>query len=330
MSASASSLRSPLADVIARYVSLKRALGRKFLDAERVLIDLDEFLADDTSGGELTAESFALWCGRLQRLTPGVRRSRMYAVHNLCLYRHRDEPRCFVPDPATFPRAHEPQLPYLFTERDIVRLLRAADGLRPTATSPLCPELFRLAVVLLYTTGMRRGELTRLTLSGYDPAERTLAIRATKFHKSRILPLSTDATEEVERYLRARCRLPHGPSAPLLCSRCRGLRPYTGAGLGQGLRRLFRRAGVMTPSGRPPRVHDIRHSFALAALLRWYRRGDDVQAKLPALATYMGHVSIVSTRHYLRHFEPLAGVASDQFARHCDAWPMGSLTGGNR
>lgn len=316
------SLRSPLAEVIRRYLSLKRALGRRYANEQRVLVDLDRFLADDSpSGGELTADAFARWCARLQRLTPAVRRNWMRIVRNVCLYRRRTDPGCFVPDPSTFPRPQEPRLPYLFTEQDIVRLLGAADELRPTSNSPLCPEVFRLAIVLLYTTGMRRGELTRLTLSDYDPAERSLTIRATKFHKSRIVPLSADAAHETERYLQARVRLPHGPTAPLLCCRCRGLRPYTGEGLRHGLQRLFLRAGVTNSSGQPPRVHDMRHSFALAALLRWYRRGDDVQAKLPALATYMGHVSITSTRHYLRHFEPLAQAASERFARHCSGWP---------
>jgi integrase/recombinase XerD len=323
-------LRSPLAEVIRRYVTLKQVLGRKYANEQRVLTDLDTFLVEQgSSDSELTADTFARWCGRLERLTPTVRRNWMRVVRNLCLYRTRSDPGCFVPDPSTFPRPHKPRLPYLFTERDIVRLLRVADELCPTPNSPLCSEVFRLAIVLLYTTGMRRGELTRLTLSDYDPEEQTLRIRATKFHKSRILPLSADTAYEMKRYLRRRHRLPHGPAAPLLCSRCRGLRPYTGAGLAQGLQRLFRRAGITTSSGQSPRVHDLRHSFALAALQRWYRRGQDVQAKLPALATYMGHVSIISTCHYLQHFEPLALIASERFARHCAGWP-GVLKGEDR
>lgn len=324
------SLQSPLADVIRSYVMLKQALGRKFANEQRILTDLDGFLAEQSSSDcELTANTFARWCDRLERLTPTVRRNWMRIVRNLCLYRTRSDPGCFVPDPSTFPRPHQPRLPYLFTEKDILRLLQVADELRPTSNSPLCSEVFRLAIVLLYTTGMRRGELTRLTLSDYDPGERTLTIRATKFHKSRILPLSSDAAREMEQYLKTRYRLPHGPTAPLLCTRCRGLRAYTGAGLAQGLRQLFLRAGITTSSGQLPRVHDMRHSFALAALLRWYRRGEDVQAKLPALATYMGHVSIVSTRHYLQHFEPLALRASERFARHCAGLP-GVIKGEDR
>jgi integrase/recombinase XerD len=89
---------------------------------------------------------------------------------------------------------------------------------------------------------------------------------------------------------------------------------YTGGGLGTLLRQLCHSAAIYTAEGRCPRVHDFRHSFAVQALLRWYHNGDDVQAKLPFLATYMGHVSIASTAYYLPFIEALAGMASARFA----------------
>ena len=79
---------------------------------------------------------------------------------------------------------------------------------------------------------------------------------------------------------------------------------------------LARQAGVLTADGRPPRLHDLRHSFAVHALLRWYQAGVDVHTKLPFLSTYMGHVSIASTQYYLRFVEPLASAASARFAQH--------------
>ena len=153
--------------------------------------------------------------------------------------------------------------------------------------------------------------------SDYDPTARTLQIQATKFHKSCLVPLSCDATREMDDYLRVRRNLPHGADGPLLCNWSRGLRSYTGAGLAQGLRQLFQRAEIRTASGRLPRIHDLRHAFAHQALLRWYRAGVDVHTKLPALATYMGHVSIVSTQHYLALLKPFAQEASERFDRHC-------------
>ena len=309
---------SHLAPVFARYLALKQALGRKYAVERDVLAHLDRFLAvQPPARSDLTAESFALWCVTLTHLTAGVRRKRMRIVRNLCLYRQRTEPGCFVPDPNLFPRPHAPLRPHFFTEQEFIQLLDLADNLQPTSNSPLRAEVYRLALVLLYTAGLRRGELVRLTLADYDLQERTLRIRATKFHKSRLVPLSRDGAREMGLYLKARQRLPYAPDAPLLCHCNGGMGPYTGAGIGLGLRQLFRCAGVRTFSGQPPRVHDMRHTFAHNALLRWYRAGIDVQAKLPALATYMGHVSILSTQYYLTFLEPVAQSASDLFAHHC-------------
>jgi integrase len=300
------------------YVSLKQALGRRFAAEIDILAHVDRFLVTQRPvASALTSEIFASWCLTLARLTPTVRRNWMRIVRNLCLYVRRTDPDCFVPDPSGFPTPHVPRRPYIFSEEEIARLLRSAADLRPRSTSPLCAEGFRLAVVLLYTAGLRRGELARLSLSDYDHSERTLLIRASKFHKSRLVALSEDAAREIELYLRARRRLPHNGDGPLLIVRFRGLRGRSGAGLGHSLRQLFRRAGVRTPSGDLPRVHDLRHTHGVHVLLRWYRSGVDVQAKLPALATSMGHVSIASTAYYLAFLEPLAQAASERFARHC-------------
>ena len=311
---------SELAPCLARYLSLKQALGRKYAIERGVLIHLDRFLATQDDGDDLDSETFLRWSATISHLTSGVQRSWMRIVRNLCLFRRRREPICFVPDPAGFPKPHQPRRPYLFTPEEIARLLRACDGLKPGSTSPLRREVFRLAIVLLYTAGLRRGELVRLTLGDYDPAEQTLHIRDTKFHKSRLLPLSRDADLEMRQYLQARRTLPHTPDTPLLCNCRKGLRHYTGAGLGQGLCQLFRHAEIQTPCGGRPRVHDLRHGFAHQALLRWYRAGVDVQSKLPALATYMGHVSIVSTQHYLALLEPFAQEANERFDRHCQSF----------
>jgi integrase/recombinase XerD len=136
-----------------------------------------------------------------------------------------------------------------------------------------------------------------------------------------VVPLSVDSAREVDRYLdvrRAR-QLPCSPDSPLLWHYTRRGTAYTGAGLGHVIRPLFHAAQICTETGRAPRLHDFRHAFALGALLRWYRDGANVQAKLPLLATYMGHVSIVSTEYYLQFVEPLAASASERFARHCGA-----------
>ncbi|MGH7607104.1 MAG: tyrosine-type recombinase/integrase, partial [Gemmatimonadales bacterium] len=267
----ARSFSSPLGSAIRSYLALKQALGRDFALETDVLAHLDRFLvAHPVDASALTAERFAAWILTLAHLTPTVRRNRMRIVRNLCLYRQRSDPSCFVPDPSTFPAPHARRPPHIFTEPQIVQLLRSAASLRPQGNSPVCAEVFRLAVVLLYTAGLRRGELVRLVLSDYDSAERALRVRASKFHKSRVVALSGDAAREVERYLRARRHLPHDGDAPLLVCGAAGRRGYSGPSFGHSLRRLFRRAEVRTAAGRLPRVHDLRHTYAVHRLLRWY------------------------------------------------------------
>jgi len=313
-------LRSALATAIADYVSLKRALGRKFDSEAYVLIAFDRYLATSyPKASTLTPQAFAAWSLTMADLSSTTRRARMRIVRNLCLYIHRTDPGAFVPDPATFPAPGQPRRPYIFTHDDIARLLCAADELPARSTAPLRSETYRLAIVLLYTAGLRRGEVVRLRLSDYDPRERTLLIRASKFHKSRLVALSSDGASEMETFLVARRRLPHDGDSPLLVSSFRGLRARTGAGLGRGLSHLFQDAGVRTETGELPRVHDLRHTHAVHALLRWYRAGADVQTKLPALATSMGHVSIVSTAHYLALLDPVTRLAGERFADHAAA-----------
>lgn len=311
---------STLGPIIASYLALKRALGRRFSVEEDVLASFDRFLARHASDRTvLDAEIFAAWCLTLGHLTTTVRRNRMRIVRNLLLYMRRSNTRCFVPDTAGFPARSPTQRPYIFTEAQVLSVLRAAECRRTTSTSPLCAAATRLAVVLLYTAGLRRGELVRLVISDFDPVEHTLLIRSSKFHKSRLVALSNDAAQEIDRYLQARRRLPCDAQAPLLVRRWRGLHAYSGCALGQSLHRLFRQAEVFTDSGAVPRVHDLRHTYACHVLLRWYRAGFDVQAKLPALAAAMGHVSIASTAYYLAFLTPVAQAANERFARHCQA-----------
>ena len=308
---------SGLSTSIRSYLTLKRALGRQYAAEEWVLGHLDRFLA--ARGVDLTAETFAAWCLTLEHLASVTRRGRMRVVRNLCLYRRRGEPGCFVPDERLFPPVRQAIRPHIFTDNEIVHLLAVARTLARTSNSPLCPENRRLAIVLLSTTGLRRGELTRLTVGDYDPPQRTLAIRESKFHKSRLVPLSADTAREVEHLIeiRGRRRLPAAAETPLLWHRQPPTGGYSGGGFGGAMSALFRRAGIRTATGHLPRTHDFRHAFAVKALLRWYRAGLDVQAKLPFLAAYMGHVSIVSTAYYLQFVEPLAAAASARFADHC-------------
>lgn len=310
---------SRLAPVLARYVDLKRALGLHFRNPTRTLESLDRFLNGHiTNYPDLNAAAFQAWCQTQEHLTSGVRRERMRQIYNFCLYRRRTEPRCFVPDPALFPKPHQRLRPYIFSVEEVAKLLRAASGLKRVSSSSLRPEVIRLAIVLLFTTGIRRGELLRLTRGDYDCRNATLRIRESKFHKSRLLPLNDDIAGEIEHYLRAQARrkFPLSSETALIWNGRKGGRAYSASGLQRSLQLLLQQCSILTPKGQLPRIHDFRHAHAVNALLRWYREGAEVEAKLPLLATYMGHVSVMSTHYYLHWIEPLRTAASERFAHH--------------
>ena len=307
--------RSVIAPIITAFLDLKRALGCQCVRETAVLAHLDHFL-EARRATALTADQFAAWAATLASITARVRRDRMRIVRNLCLYQQRSDPDCFVPDPSGFPRAEPPRPPFIFSHKQIADLLHAAADLRPTHLSPLRAEVFRLAITLLYTAGLRQQELVRLTVSDYDRCQRTLHVRESKFHKSRLIALSTSAAAEVDRYLEARRRIPCADDAPLLANRYGPGQAYSCAGLVEGLRSLFRAVGIRDAARHLPRVHSLRHTHAVHVLLRWYRAGVDPQAKLPMLAASMGHVSVQSTAYYLSLLDPVVEEASVRFARH--------------
>ena len=305
---------SCLGDSIDRYLKLKEALGRRFAVERRVLEQLDDFMSE-RAADDLSQVRFDDWCKTQLHISSGVRRNRMRIVRNFCLYRQRTYPNSFVPNADLFPAQHQPIRPYVFSDTDIMQLLQTCTTLAATPRFPLLPQAYRLAVVLLYTTGLRRGELIRLTLNDYDSQTRTLHVRGSKFHKSRYVPLSSDANQEIQQYLAKRrtLRLPMKTDAPLLCNGNAKAQPYSGEGLWHGMHALMKTAGIRKADGQVPRVHDYRHGFAICVLLRFYRTGVDPQAKLPLLATYMGHISVASTEYYLSFLPELAAAASDRF-----------------
>src|SRR5712691_10700225 len=182
-----------------RYVDLKRALGRRFDTPAHTLQSLDRFLCDQSAKyPDLNAAAFQAWCHTHEHVASGVRRARMLEVCSFCLYRRRTEPQCFVPDPSSFPAYHQRVKPYIFSGAEVAELIRAASGLPRYPASPLRPEVIRLAITLLFTTGIRRGELLALTLGDYNRQESTLHIRETKFYKSRLLPLNDSIADEMD------------------------------------------------------------------------------------------------------------------------------------
>ena len=334
-----STSRRGLQEYAESYLSHWRALGRRYRQEEWLLKVLQRELPA-LGHHDLTAEAFSAWQDARKDRHPNSRRKWAQLVRHFCLFRRRSDPDCFVPEPELACRRQPYVTPVIVSDTQVARMLSAADALEPCLRSPLRSESMRLAIVLLYTTGMRIGELVRLTLQDIEDDGAVLRIRDSKFHKSRLLPLSRSTQAELLRFLdcRAEANFDLRGAASLLCTRRRsapkaysaaaqqmyGLTTYrrsassaySVSGLQQGINHLFVAGAASDAQGRRPRVHDLRHSFAVGALARWYRQGADVQVQLPKLAMYMGHVSIESTAHYLRLTDEVAALASDRFEAH--------------
>jgi integrase/recombinase XerD len=308
---------SSLAKDLDGYISLKQALGRQFHSAIRVLLKLDRFLFTlSNPSPDLTTETFKQWCQTMEMLSPNTRLAWMHIVKNFCFYRRRLVPECFVPDATQFPLAIQRIRPYIFSEKDVEQLLNFCAFIPDSVRSPLRGTATRLAIILLYTTGIRRGELLRLTARDYDPSAQTLLIRESKFYKSRLLPLPVDVAAEVSEFIKIRNNLALAVDAPLISSPYNCSNPaFSAVQLRKNFNILLRLADIKTKDGQLPRIHDFRFSFAVNALVRWYNNGIDVQTKLPFLATWLGHYSVLSTYHYLCFIEPLRLLASNRFAQ---------------
>jgi integrase/recombinase XerD len=251
---------TPLDQPIAAWLAHQRALGRRYDLEESVLNSLRKFISQ-TPGQDLDRTSFDRWCATFPHLASNTMLCRQRVVRKFCLHRRRKEPGCFVPDPLYFARPQPYRRPVIVEPEQIARMLKAADAMSVVPSSPLRPAVYRIAVILLYTTGLRRGELLRLTLADCEPENGVLRVRESKFHKSRVLPLSPDARAELQSYLQKRLASPFSKEAntPLLINMEGGLRPYTGTGISGGIHALYKAADVEDSEGRRPRIHDMRH-----------------------------------------------------------------------
>lgn len=218
--------------------------------------------------------------------------------------------------PATLPRKPERMKPFLYTVEQVRSLVNVPD----TAYHPnshIEPHTMRTLLVLLYGTGLRPGEALRLTCSDVDLDQSLLTVRRTKFFKSRLVPIGLELNRLLANYeaKRPSCQ-PAAPESPFLrCRYQKGLKIDAVDGAFQWLRA---EAGVLRfdGTGYQPRLYDFRHTFAVTRLVTWYRDGKDVQRLLPHLATYLGHVHIDDTAHYLTITQELMKEASSCFERY--------------
>ena len=318
-----------LAPSLQGYLDLKRSLGRVYHAERMVLAHWDDFIHRHCSrSNRVSAQMFMQWTKELVHLSPTGSRAHQRIVRNFLLFYARDHLNTFIPDPLTFPKLAPVVSPRLISETEMARVLDAARQLPPTVENPLRSETVRIGLILLFCCGLRRGELLRLKLGDIDTEQTVLSIWQTKFHKSRLVPLSPTATEELKRYLKKRRQqqLPMTPETFLMWSQRRSPEVYGPGRLLSLWHQLCGSARVLNPQGHPPRLHDIRHSCAVLVLQHWYAQGVDVHAALPYLATYLGHASAASTHHYLKLTPELRQAASERFhQRFAPLWTAGGI-----
>ncbi len=298
------------------FISSRRALGRAIRLDEYVLRRLRAYLAR-AGYSDLDAGSFERWRRQLRDCAHNTQVDWAMMIYRFCRYRRRRESGCFLPQRWTLGRHRPYPLPTPI-EADQVRRLLDFIGRRPSsADRALSRSARRLAIVLMYTAGLRRGEVARLRMEDVDAETGVVRIWGSKFHKSRWVPLSPSATRELRAYLRVRAVfVPRTAHNTMLLCRC-ATHGYSVEGLGNAIHNVMRRSGIWANAPRVPRVHDFRHAFAVAALRRWYEEGRDVQSELPKLSMYMGHVSIASTTYYLRFMPAVVALAGERFASSC-------------
>jgi integrase/recombinase XerD len=307
---------SPLGPHMEGFLELKRALGRRYETVEVELRCFDRYVTGlDEPPEFMTRDLVHGWLGTKPHVRPTTQKKRAAVLRQFCLYLARFDRHTYVPDRALFPARGPIYKAHIYSEEQLRALLRAALTVVPDRYA-FRRETVHTMLLTLYATGLRAGEACRLRVGDVDLAARTLFVCKTKFFKSRLVPFSEGLAEKLRSYLEARTAAapPAGVEAPFFVNRCR--RAVVAPVLSAVFHELVAAVGIPRRVGvRGPCLHELRHSFAVHRVLRWYREGADVQAKLPLLATYMGHGSVLATHVYLTATAELLQEASQRFER---------------
>jgi site-specific recombinase XerD len=304
-----------LSQAVESYLTLKRSLGAVFSAEARILRSFVRALGDiplDAIDQEAT-HAFCRGAGPPTRWWE----RKHYALRDFFAYLVTRGHMSASPIAELAPRIPRTFEPYVYSRQELQRLLDATEILEDKR-SPLQHTTFRELLLVLYGAGLRPSEGLRLRCCDVDLDEHVLAIWDTKFFKSRLVPIGTALSEALRTYRKARDDLPTPADV-----RSAFFASRTGAAISRGrLEKVFVRlrehAGVRRPPGArwQPRLHDLRHAFAVHRLVAWYREGADVQACLPLLSIYLGHVNVSGTQAYLTMTSELLAEASKRFERY--------------
>jgi integrase len=291
----------------ADYLQIRRALGFKLERAEKLLAQYLAYL--DTIGQDRVTVENALQWARLPTAGGGNWwAQRLSVVRCFATYLHALDPAHEVPPADVLARRIRRAVPYLYTEQEIWALMAATDRLH----TPLRRASYRTLIGLLAVTGMRVGEAIRLDRPDLDVAEGVVTVRDSKFGKSRELPLHPTTVTALREYRRIRDAHQHAEMSDALLISAAGTRLMY-CNVHATFRQLRADAGLQPRSSAcRPRVHDLRHRFAVQTLLDWYRDGVDVPPMLPLLSTYMGHTHPRHTFWYLQAAPELMAIAGQR------------------
>lgn len=305
-----------LGDMLRQHVELMRAVGYRYEAQSARLQRFDRFLQGHPElDGQSPAVLLRLWAAQGRTLNDAWEREQ--TARTLASAWRRFDPTIDLPPPdhQLQRRAKQQQRhPYIYSPRELRRLLDTARRF-PSPRAPLRPQALCTMLVLAGCAGLRLGELARLDLGDVDLVAGVLAVRETKFFKSRTLPLTDSVMTVLGEYLDARRRAgaPQDGGSGLFWHQQAAGR-YSRVMIEKLLVEVLRRAGLKPDRGRcGPRIHDLRHVFVVYRMLAWYRQGIDAQARLPYLATYLGHKDIHSTLVYLTVTQEFLQLASERF-----------------
>ena len=302
---------TPRPEALADYLALRRALGYRLVRPEKLLNQFLTYL-EDVGADTVTVKAAVDWA----RLPAGGDTNwwahRLSVVRGFAIYLHTLDPATEVPAADMLPYRPRRATPYLYSDDDITALIAATASLR----TPLRRATYATLIGLLSVTGMRVSEAIALERTDVDLVAGRLLVRNAKFGKTRELVLHPSTIGALARYLRLRGRLASGAGTPAVFVSTAGTQ-LRYCSVHWTFHRLVRLAGL-TPHSAPcrPRIHDLRHSFAVSSMLDAYTAGQDGQVRLTLLSTYLGHVNPASTYWYLSASPELMAVAGQRLEAH--------------
>ena len=295
---------------------MRRALGFKLRDMGYNLQHFVSFMEQQETS-IITTELALRWAQQPQDVQPAKWAARLSFVRSFARYWSATDPRTEIPPPGLLPYRPKRAVPYIYSNEEIQQILKAARDLPPT--TGLRPWTYYSLFGLMAVTGMRISEVIRLDRADVDLKQGLLTVRLTKFSKSRLIPLHSSTVKKLKRYLHQRGLLYPRPSTTRFFLSNQGT-PLTDCMVRWTFVKLSRQIGLRkTGDGFGPRLHDLRHRFAVTTLLYWYKTGVDVEQRLPVLSTYLGHAHVTDTYWYLSAIPELLSLTKDRLEKRWEA-----------